>query len=499
MKVLFIHQNFPAQFKAIAERLAAQPGNEVLAFRQSRHQVVVQGVGVLSYRFLHRPMEGQHPFLSELEAKVLRAEAVAEAAARLKARGWNPDVMVVHPGWGEALMVKDVWPDAKLISYAEYFYATRGQDFNFDPEFPNADAYDAARLRFKNTPMLHALHESDAMWTSTAWQRSIFPVWAQPRIRVIHEGVDMDYYRPDPEASFTVAGKDVTLKAGDEVITYATRSLEPVRGFHVFMRALPAILKRRPNAHVLIVGKEEATYGPEPENHKSWLERMLKEVGPRLDPARVHITGFLPKEAYRRVLQVSAAHVYLTYPFVLSWSVVEALACGARLVGSRTGPVEEVMPPRSERYMFNFFDVPGVVDSVCAALERSPKQVEADRKAAREQVANEFSTDWQTRQLLELFDEVVTARSPLQAAAIKAGQKVKQGVPAIKVGVPKKAAQKQVETPKKAAAPKTPSVPKVPVTPKKVVSTKKASPAKKSPQLKKTTTDNSQQAKSGKT
>ncbi len=427
MKVLFIHQNFPAQFKAIAERLAAQPGNEVLAFRQNRHEVQVMGVGVLSYRFLRKPIENQHPLLAELEAKILRAEAVVEAATRLKTRGWSPDVIVVHPGWGEALMVKDVWPEAKLISYAEYFYSPRGQDFNFDPEFPNREPLEAARLRFKNTPMLHALHESDAMWTSTAWQRSVFPDWAQPRIRVIHEGVDMDYYRPDPEASFVVAGKGVTLKAGDEVITYATRSLEPVRGFHVFMRALPEILKRRPNAHVLIVGKEEATYGPEPKGYKSWLEKMLKEVGARLDPARVHVVGFLPKESYRKVLQVSAAHVYLTYPFVLSWSVVEALACGARLVGSQTGPVEEVMPPGSDRYTFNFFDVPGLVDSVCAALERSPKQVEADRKAARAQVEEEFSTAWQARQLLELFAEVVTARSPQQAAAIKAGQRVTQG------------------------------------------------------------------------
>jgi len=424
MKILFLHQNFPAQFKAIAERLAGQPGNEVLAFRQNRHEVAVQGVGILSYRFVSKPVDGQHPLLAELEAKILRGEAAADAARRLKARGWSPDVIVAHPGWGEALMVKDVWPDAKLVCYAEYFYAPRGQDFNFDPEFTERDPNVIARLGLKNMPMLHALHASDALWTSTAWQRSIFPEWVQPRIRVIHEGVDMDYFRPDPKASFVVSGKDVTLKAGDEVITYATRSLEPVRGFHVFMRALPEILERRPNAHVVIVGKEEATYGPEPKQHKSWLERMLQEVGPRLDPARVHITGFLPKEAYRKVLQVSAAHVYLTYPFILSWSVVEALACGARLVGSRTGPVEEVMPANSERYTFNFFDVPGLVDSVCEALERKPAQIAADRKAARAQVEEEFSIAWQTRAVLNLLDEVVTARSPKQAAAIKAGQKI---------------------------------------------------------------------------
>lgn len=424
MKVLFLHQNFPAQFRVLAERLASQPGNEVLAFRQNRHAIEVPGVGLLSYRFLNQPLEKQHPLLPELESKMLRAEAVAEAARRLKARGWNPHVIVTHPAWGEALLVKDVWPAAKLVSYVEYFYSPTGQDFNFDPEFPERSLEALSRLRFKNTPVLHALHESDAMWTATAWQRSIFPEWAQPRIRVVHEGVDMEYFRPDPQASFAIAGKDVTLKAGDEVISYASRSLEPVRGFHVFMRALPEILERRPKAHVVIMGREEACYAPGPKEHASWLRAMLEEVGERLDPARVHVVGFLPREAYRTVLQVSRAHVYLTYPFVLSWSVVEALACGARLVGSRTGPVEEVMPPGSDRYLFHFFDVPALVESVCAALARTPRQVEADRKAARAHVEKEFSTTWQARSLIDLLDEVVTDRSPQQAAAIKAGQKV---------------------------------------------------------------------------
>lgn len=403
MKYLFLHQNFPGQFKAIAERLAARKGNEVLALRRNRHPVAVDGVAVATYRLLRKPLEHQHPLLAEMEAKIVRAEGVAEACLRLKSSGWNPDTIVAHPGWGEAMMVKDVWPNARLACYAEYFYASTGQDFDFDPEFPVKEPAALARLRLKNTAMLHALVDADVLWTSTDWQRSLFPEWVRDRIRVVHEGVDTGYFTPDREASFSVAGKRVRLTGQDEVITYASRSLEPVRGFHVFMRALPEILRRRPNAHVVIMGREDASYGAEPAGERSWLVKMMKEVGDRLDPARVHLVGFLPRDAYRAVLQVSSAHVYLTYPFVLSWSVVEALACGARLVASDTAPVREVMPPGSDKYLFDFFDERGLVESVCAALERTRAQRAADARASRALVRERFSTEPQLRALMGLL------------------------------------------------------------------------------------------------
>jgi glycosyltransferase involved in cell wall biosynthesis len=403
MKYLFLHQNFPGQFKVIAERLAAQKGNEVLALRQNRHEIDVKGVAVASYRFLRTQKTDQHPLLTELEAKMLRAEAVAEAARRLKKKGWSPDVIVAHPGWGEALLIKDVWPRARLVSFVEYFYAPEGQDFNFDPEFATEDADVLARLRFKNTVTLHALHESDAIWTATEWQRSTFPVWSRDRIEVIHEGVDMEYFKPDPEAVLTVGGKGVRLTQDDEVITYASRSLEPVRGFHMFMRALPEILRRRPKAHVVLMGKEAASYGQEPRDAKSWLDKMMKEVGPQLDPSRVHLVGFLPRESYRAMLQLSDAHVYLTYPFVLSWSVVEALSCGARLVGSNVGPVREVMPAGNEPYMFDFFDQQGLVDSVSRALTRKKAERTAESRAARALVKKGYSTELQVKALMRLF------------------------------------------------------------------------------------------------
>lgn len=403
MKYLFLHQNFPAQFRVIAQALAAEKGNEVLALRQHNRTDSLPNVGVATYRFLHQSLPNQHPLLREMEAKVLRAEAVAEACKSLRKKGWTPDVVVAHPGWGEALLIKDIWPKVRLVSYVEYFYAAEGQDYNFDPEFAVHDDAALHRLRLKNSVNLHALNDSDALWTATEFQRSTFPAWARDRIQVIHEGVDMTALKPDPRASIAIAGKNLTLTAEDEVITYASRSLEPLRGFHVFMRALPALLKARPKAHVVIMGKEEPSYGPGPSAHKSWLQQLMLEVGKSLDPKRVHLVGFAPTEVYRAVLQVSRAHVYLTYPFVLSWSAVEALSCGARIVAADTAPVREILPPGSEPYVFDFFDAKALVKATCRALDRTPAEVAADAKAARALVKTHYSTATQVEALKKLF------------------------------------------------------------------------------------------------
>ncbi len=380
MKYLFIHQNFPAQFLDISRVLAADQENEVLALRQVDNGIMVPGVGILTYPLQAAPLPNQHVYLQEMEAKVIRGEAVAAVARGLKAKGWVPDVIVAHPGWGEALFIKDVFPEARLVCYLEYFYNRAGQDVNFDPEFQDNSFEALVRLKMKNSVFLHALDEADAMWAPSHWQRGTFPAWARDKIRVINEGVDLSFFKPDPKASFSISNKGIRLTAADEVITYAARSLEPARGFHTFMRALPTILRRRKNAHVVIMGREAASYGPEPEGHPSWLQKLLDEVGSQLDPRRVHIVGFLPKEQYRAVLQVSSAHVYLTYPFILSWSVLDAQAAGAALVASDTGPLHEAIPPSGERFLFDFFDTADLVHKLEHALNRTPEERAADHE-----------------------------------------------------------------------------------------------------------------------
>jgi glycosyltransferase involved in cell wall biosynthesis len=389
MKVLFIHQNFPAQFNQLAAHLSNQVGYEVFALKQPP-AVEFEKVMVVPYRFLNDPQAQVHPLLDEMEAKVLRGEAVAEAALRLKNKGWHPDVIVGHPGWGELLFIRDIWPTAKLVVYCEYYYHAQGQDFNFDPEFQDLRYRTIERMKMKNTVMLSALADADMAYSPTQWQRQTFPAHLRERIDVIHEGIDTAYFKPDPNAVFQIANKNVTLRAGDEVITYAARSLEPVRGFHQFMRALPEILAKRPNTHVVIMGSEKTSYGLEPEDFGSWQDKLLAEVGHLLDPQRVHFTGFLPKEHYRTVLQVSKVHVYLTYPFLLSWSMLDAMACGALVIGSDTGPVTEIIENGKNGFTVPFFDTDLLAQTVITHLENDVKRTSAMKKSAQKLIQKEF-------------------------------------------------------------------------------------------------------------
>ncbi|SEF74571.1 glycosyltransferase [Nitrosomonas ureae] len=403
MRILFIHQNFPAQFRNLAKYLVATGKHELLALKQPP-SAEFDGVGVASYKFLRNPEPNTHPLLKEMETKVLRGEAVADAVRRLKTKGYTPDVIVAHPSWGEVLFIKDVWPKIKLICYFEYYYSAVGQDFDFDPEFRESTFTGLARLRLKNTTMQQALEIADAGWAPTNWQKKTFPKWAHSKIDVIHEGIDTDYFRPNAQASFNIANKHINLTRQHEVITYAARALEPVRGFHVFMRALPDLLARRPNAHVVIMGHEKASYGPEPGGNSSWLEKMLSEVGADLDPERVHVVGFLAKEQYRAVMQVSKAHVYLTYPFILSWSLLEAMACGAPIVASNTAPIKEFIKDGKTGFLFDFFNTTELVEAVIKQLDAKQNRIDETTWAARDLIANDFAQTVCVEGLLKLIE-----------------------------------------------------------------------------------------------
>ena len=370
MKILFIHQNFPAQFAQLAQHLIEQSGNELLALMQPPGRSF-EGVGVVPYRFQHGTQSGIHPLLGEMEAKVLRGEAVADAAQRLKSKGWLPDVIIGHPGWGELLFIRDIFPDAKLVAYCEYYYRATGQDFNFDIEFKDDSQETLQRMKLKNTVMLNALAEADAAYAPTELQ---------------------------------IANKGVTLRVGGEVITYAARSLEPVRGFHQFMRSLPAVLEKRPNAHVVIMGAAEASYGSEPNDFKNWQDKMLAEVGHLLDPQRVHFTGFLPKEQYLAALQISKVHVYLTYPFLLSWSMLEAMACGALVIGSDTAPVTEILKTGKNGLTVPFFDTAKLAQTLVAQLKSTSEKNQTIRRAARNSIERDFSRTDCVNNLLKLME-----------------------------------------------------------------------------------------------
>jgi len=382
MRVLFVHQNFPGQFAHLAPALAAR-GDEVAVLTMSNASP--SGMRVLR----HRPERSNTPGLpiplQEFESKYLRADSAMRAAHRLMQDGFQPDLIVAHPGWGESLFLKDVWPDAKMLCYWEFFYRARGADVGFDPEFSVDDLAARAKLRLKNAAQLVALEAADWGIAPTNWQKRQYPQWAQQRISVIHDGIDTERVAPRAGAEVRLQKADKRLRAGEEVITFVNRNLEPYRGYHIFMRALPEILARRPAARVLIVGGNEVSYGAAPPKGQSWKAIFQREVADRLDLSRVHFLGRVPYATYLQMLQVSAVHVYLTYPFVLSWSLLEAMSAGCLIVGSRTPPVEEVVRHGENGLLVDFFDVEAWAATVAEALQH-PTRYAPLRQAARETV-----------------------------------------------------------------------------------------------------------------
>ena len=370
MKVLFIHQNFPGQFIHLSAALARDSGNQVVALAVERNPAPA-GVAVRHYSLLRDSASDTHPLLRDQEGMVLRAEACASAALQLKRDGFEPDVIVAHPGWGEALFIKDVFPHAKLVIYCEFYYAAEGQDVGFDPEEPPLSFAKRCKLRLKNTTNLLSLEIADAAISPTQWQKSTYPAWAQDKITVIHDGIDLDALKFNPAARLKLAdaggGNTLEFKPGDEVLSYVARNLEPVRGFHVFMRTLPEVLRRRPQAHAIVVGGDDISYGVQAPGGRSWREHMLHEVGSSLDLNRVHFVGKVPRNTYLHLLSISRTHAYWTTPFVLSWSLLEAAASGVPVIASNTSPVMEFA--KDLRVATNdFFDFSRFTDQITEKL-----------------------------------------------------------------------------------------------------------------------------------
>ena len=371
MKILFIHQNFPGQFKFLAPALVKQGHTVVAMTMQKTEAKEWQGVRLAPYTATRGTTPKVHPWISDFETKTIRAEACFRAALRMRAKGLNPDLIVSHHGWGESLFLKDVWPQAKLAIYCEFYYHPRGADVGFDPEFPAEDAGEVCRLRLKNLNNLLHFEVADAAISPTHWQASTFPEPFRSKITVVHDGIDTEAVAPNPAVSLTLNG-NIKLTRADEVITFVNRNLEPYRGYHIFMRALPELLKRRPQARVLIVGADDVSYGARPAEGKKWKDIFASEVRPQIsdaDWARVHFLGHIPYQHFIPLLQLSTVHVYLTYPFVLSWSLLEAMSVGCAIVASDTQPLREAIRHDDTGRLVDFFDVPGLANEVCALLD----------------------------------------------------------------------------------------------------------------------------------
>jgi glycosyltransferase involved in cell wall biosynthesis len=367
VKYLFVHQNFPGQYLHLVRHLVASKQHD-LVFITEPNANRIPGVRTVPYAKPKGAAAQAHVAARELDAAVRRAEIVAHTAATLKQLGFQPDIIIGHHGWGELLNIRDVWPDTPLLGYLEFYYCINGIDVGFDPEFPTQTA-DHPRIRAKNAVNLLALNLEAHAQTPTRWQLSTYPEWARKSITLLPEGVNLDICKPNPQMRRrNLRIGDAVIKPNEKLVTYVARDLEPYRGFHVMMRALPHLLRARRDIRVVMVGGDGISYGMPPAEG-TWRQKMLAELGNSIDPQRVVFPGRIDYPTYVAMLQRSDAHVYLTYPFVASWSLREALSAGCVVIGSDTPTVSEFVAHEQNGLLVPFFDPKGLAQAVLRSLE----------------------------------------------------------------------------------------------------------------------------------
>ena len=367
MRYLFVHQNFPGQYLHIVRHLLQDPRNDVV-FISEPNANIIQGVRRVSYQMPKRTQDDIHPNARDYELGALRADLVAHTAANLKKLGFTPDIIIGHHGWGELLNLCDVWPDTPILGYFEFYYRTVGQDVGFDPEFPIAEDR-FARIRAMNLINLLALALEQHGQTPTKWQLTRYPAWAQRKIKMLSEGARLDVCKPDPSLrKKPMRIGDFTISPKDKLVTYVARNLEPYRGFHTMMRSLPDLMSGRKDVRVMMVGGDDVSYGARLAN-STWREHFQRELAGKYDASRVLFPGQVSYDVYRGLLQRSDAHVYLTYPFVASWSLREAMACGCAVVGGDVEPVSEFISHNRTGVLTPALDSKRLASEVLEVLE----------------------------------------------------------------------------------------------------------------------------------
>lgn len=396
MKILFVHPNMPGQYRNLC-RYAAQNKENTVVFLTKETKVQIPGVHKLEYRMPRQPYHTTHRYIFGLERGVLQGQEAWRACNKLqKEEGFKPDVIVGHPGWGDCLYLKDLWPDVPMLSYLEFYYHSEGVDVGFESEVSQDEK---ARVRTKNALNLLNLEACDWGISPTQWQKSVHPQEYHHKISVLHDGIDSHNCRPNPDASITLPNGKV-FKAGDEVITYIARNFEPYRGLGTFMQAAEIIHKNRPNCHIIAIGSEGVSYGKQLTGKETYLSQWKQKV--KLDDERIHFTGPLPYDQLIKAIQVGAAHIYLTYPFVLSWSTLEAMATGCLLIASDTPPLHEVIEDGKNGLLVDFFSPEQLAKRVDEALDNREK-MQPIRDAARRTIEERYAL----KKMLPLHMELI--------------------------------------------------------------------------------------------
>ncbi|QNJ18448.1 glycosyl transferase/ family 4 [Synechococcus sp. A18-25c] len=407
MRILFVHQSFPGQYRHVLRALAKEGGHQIVGLGiHPLTEPIPDGVTYVRYTLSRGTGKDTHSWASETETKVIRGEACAKAAHHLVQQGFYPDLICAHPGWGEALFLKDVWPAAKVLSYQEFYYRARGFDYDFDSELQGPLDWQAcAKLRMKNANNLLMLELSDWSVTPTLFQRSSFPLCFQDRISVIHDGIDTQLAAPDPAPQPCRLPGGVIVSPGELIVTFVNRRIEPYRGCLTFIRSIPAIQRLCPTVKIVVVGGHEGvSYGQEPPV-ANWRDICLAQIRGHYDESSIHFVGNLDYQSFLSLLKLSTCHVYLTYPFVLSWSLLEAMSVGLPIVGSSTAPVQEVIRDGENGMLVDFFSPDQLAHAVAEILSDREKAIALGR-AARETILANYSLERCVPQQLQLMQLV---------------------------------------------------------------------------------------------
>jgi glycosyltransferase involved in cell wall biosynthesis len=405
--ILFVHNMLPGRFTFLVEPLLAA-GHRLAGIAQ--YGAALPDMPLFRWKAARSSTPGIEELAVRAESDFIRGRAAAGQAVALRDAGFVPDLVIGHPGWGETAFIKEVFPKAKTIMLAEFYYTAEGGDVGFDPEFGELTLQQRFRVHAKNATMAMALAQADAIVCPTPYQASVLPATFRERARIVHEGIDTEKVVRRPVAPLKL-GSGVVLDGARPLITVVNRRFEPLRGFHIIMRALPRILEAVPDAHVLLIGADnERGYGLEPPGGKTWKQHLLAELEGKLDPARLHFTGKVSYDLMLAAMSLSWAHIYYTYPFVLSWSLMEAMACECLIVASDTAPLRDVIVPGKNGILNGFFDLDALSQSVIGAC-RDPGKYAEMRKAARAAIVENYDQKriclpaW-----LELIDSVAANR-----------------------------------------------------------------------------------------
>lgn len=400
MNILFIHQNYPAQYKHMLSWLCRQGEHRIVFLTQK------QGLGqpsdhhIIEYQPDHKPEENAYPYISDYEKCCANGAKVADICKNLEGQGFKPDIIIGHTGWGEMLFLKEVWPSVPVVSYFEYFFTASGGAVGFDPEFPISQVMPFI-MNARNATNHLSYESCDLGQTATNWQKRGYPQSFHDKISVIHEGIRTDMCKPDKKVSATLGRMDRPVTRQDEIFTYMARNMEPVRGFHIFMRALPKILDARPNARVLVIGGSKVSYGKKLPEGDSYRGRLELEVGHKIDWDRVHFLGQVPYEVFIAIMQLTRCHIYLTVPFVPSWSMMEAMSIGATVISSDVAPVREIIDDGKTGFLVDFLNPDALADRAIDVLSHHSNYHKIGQ-AARRHIKSEY--DFQAAILPKYID-----------------------------------------------------------------------------------------------